>query len=66
VRRPNTAHESGPWRISGIEPDLKLEAVWALPAHGGAGDFQALLDQTNARGRHAFLGRRVPSSAPDT
>jgi hypothetical protein len=47
VRRPNTARESGPWRVSGIEPDLQLEAVWALPAHGGAGDFQALLDQMN-------------------
>jgi Protein of unknown function (DUF2867) len=27
-------------------PDFTLEDVWALPAHGGAGDFQRLLDQT--------------------
>ncbi len=46
MRLPNAAHESGPWRIREIAQDFFLEDVWALPAHGGAEDFQALLDQT--------------------
>ena len=46
MRLPNAAHESGPWRIREITQDFFLEDVWALPAHGGAEDFQALLDQT--------------------
>ena len=41
---PNTAHESRPWRIRKIVPDFTLEDVWALPAHGGAQDFQTLLE----------------------
>jgi hypothetical protein len=44
MRIPNHAHESGPWRIREIAADFRLEDVWALPAHGGAGDFPALLD----------------------
>jgi hypothetical protein len=44
MRLPNAAHESGPWRIREIVPDFTLEDVWALPAHGGAEDFQALLE----------------------
>jgi hypothetical protein len=48
VRLPNAAHDSGPWRIREIAPDFTLEDVWALPAHGGAEDFQRLLDQTVA------------------
>jgi hypothetical protein len=44
MRLPNTAHESGPWRIREIVPDFTLEDVWALPAHGGAEDFQTLLE----------------------
>lgn len=43
MRLPNAAHESGPWRIREIVPDFTLEDVWALPAHGGAEDFQALV-----------------------
>lgn len=43
ARLPNTAHESRPWRIREIVPDFRLEDVWALPAHGDAGDFPALL-----------------------
>lgn len=43
MRLPNTAHESRPWRIREIAPDFTVEDVWALPVHGGAGDFQALL-----------------------
>jgi Protein of unknown function (DUF2867) len=46
MRLPNAAHESRPWRIREIAPDFTLEDVWALPAHGGAEDFQALLDRT--------------------
>jgi hypothetical protein len=44
TRLPNAAHESGPWRIRKIVPDFTLEDVWALPVHGGAEDFQALLE----------------------
>lgn len=42
-RLPNSAHESGPWRIREIVPDFTLEDVWALPARGGAEDFPDLL-----------------------
>jgi uncharacterized protein DUF2867 len=44
MRLPNTAHESRPWRIREIAPDFTLEDVWALPAHGGAEDFGALIE----------------------
>ena len=44
MRLPNAAHESRPWRIRDIVPDFTLEDVWALPAHGGAEDFQTLLE----------------------
>src|SRR6187399_356154 len=43
MRLPNAAHESRPWRIREIVPDFKLEDVWALPVHGGAEDFPAML-----------------------
>src|ERR1700722_14986171 len=45
MRLPNAAHESHPWRIREIAPDFTLEDVWALPVHGVAGDFEALLEQ---------------------
>lgn len=44
MRLPNEAHESRPWRIREIAPDFTLEDVWALPVHGGAEDFQTLLE----------------------
>ena len=44
MRIPNAAHESQPWRIRDIVPDFTLEDVWALPARGGAQDFQTLLE----------------------
>lgn len=44
MRLPSAAHESRPWRIREIAPDFTLEDVWALPVHGGAEDFQALLE----------------------
>jgi hypothetical protein len=44
MRLPNEAHESRPWRIREIVPDFKLEDVWALPVHGDAEDFPALLE----------------------
>jgi hypothetical protein len=34
----------GSWRIREVVPDFRLEDVWALPAHGGAGDFERLLE----------------------
>jgi hypothetical protein len=46
MRLPNAAHESGPWRIREIAPDFTVEDVWALPVHGGAEDFQTLLENT--------------------
>ncbi len=44
MRLPNSAHESGPWRIREIAADIPLEDVWALPVHGGVEDFPALLE----------------------
>jgi hypothetical protein len=44
MRIPNSTHESRPWRIREIAPDFTVEDVWALPAEGGAEDFQTLLD----------------------
>jgi hypothetical protein len=44
MRLPNSAHESRPWRIREIAPDFTLEDVWALPVHGGAEDFQTLIE----------------------
>lgn len=44
MRLPNAVHESRPWRIREIAPDFTVEDVWALPTHGGAEDFQALLE----------------------
>jgi hypothetical protein len=44
MRLSNSAHESRPWRIREIAPDFTVEDVWALPVHGGAEDFQALLE----------------------
>jgi hypothetical protein len=43
-RIPNAVHEGGPWRIREIVPDFTLEDVWALPAHGGAGEFSEFLE----------------------
>lgn len=43
MRLPNSAHESGPWRIREIAPDIPLEDVWALPVRGEAEDFEPLL-----------------------
>jgi hypothetical protein len=44
MRLPNAAHDSRPWRIHEIAPDFTVEDVWALPVHGGADDFQTLLE----------------------
>jgi hypothetical protein len=44
MRLSNAAHEARPWRVREIAPDFTLEDVWALPVHGGAGDFQTLLE----------------------
>jgi hypothetical protein len=44
MRLPNSEHESRPWRIREIASDFTLEDVWALPVHGGAEDFQTLIE----------------------
>ena len=44
MRIPNAVHEAHPWRIHEIAPDFTVEDVWALPAHGDAGDFDTLVD----------------------
>src|SRR5688572_22316526 len=44
MRLPNAAYESRPWLIREIAPDFTLEDVGALPVHGGAEDFQTLLE----------------------
>jgi uncharacterized protein DUF2867 len=46
MRLPVGEHEARPWRIREIAPDFTVEDVWALPVHGGAEDFQTLLDNT--------------------
>ena len=44
MRVPSAAAVARPWRIHEIAPDFTVEDVWALPAHGGADEFPALLD----------------------
>jgi hypothetical protein len=44
MRIPVTAHTSSRWRIREIAPDFRVEDVWALPAEGGADDFETLLE----------------------
>ena len=44
MRLPNSVHESRAWRIREIAADFTVEDVWALPVHGGAEDFQTLLE----------------------
>jgi hypothetical protein len=44
MRISNAVHVARPWRIREIAPDFKVEDVWALPVHGGAEDFQTLLE----------------------
>jgi hypothetical protein len=48
MRLPTSAHEDQPWRIHELAPDFTVEDVWALPAFGGADDFEALLDLMTA------------------
>jgi hypothetical protein len=48
MKLPNAAHESRPWRIREIVPDFTLEDVWALPMHGDAEDFPAVLELLTA------------------
>lgn len=43
-RVPNSAHESGSWRIHEVVPGFRLEDVWALPVEGAAEDFPRLLE----------------------
>jgi hypothetical protein len=44
MRVPNAVLAARPWRIHEIASDFTVEDVWALPVHGGADDFDALLD----------------------
>ncbi len=44
ARLPSSAHTSRPWRIHEITRDLRLEDVWALPAHGEESDFHLLVE----------------------
>jgi uncharacterized protein DUF2867 len=44
VRLPDAAHDAHPWRIHDLVPDFTVEDVWALPVHGGADDFQGLVE----------------------
>src|SRR5579859_2820642 len=43
MRLGSSAHTSQPWLIHELTPDFRLEDVWALPAQGGAGDFERLV-----------------------
>jgi hypothetical protein len=66
VRIPIAAHESRPWRIREIAPDFTLEDVWALPVHGDAEDFQAVLEMMGSfdLANPASLATRVLPIAP--
>ena len=44
LRLAKTTHTSRPWRIHDLVRDFRLEDVWALPIHGGAGDFPRLVE----------------------
>lgn len=44
ARLSNSEHTFRPWRIHEIAPDFRLEDVWALPVHGKASDFPALVE----------------------
>jgi hypothetical protein len=44
MRLPSSAHRAHPWRIHDIAPDFTVEDVWALPVHGGADEFPALVE----------------------
>lgn len=44
MRLPNAAHEEHPWVVRQIAADFKLLDVWRLPARGGPGDFDTLLE----------------------
>jgi Protein of unknown function (DUF2867) len=44
VRVPPAEHQSHHWRLEEFAPDFRLEDAWALPATGGAEDFEALLE----------------------
>jgi hypothetical protein len=43
MRLPNAEHAAHPWVVALIAPDFELIDAWALPAHGGQDDFDALL-----------------------
>lgn len=49
-RLANAEHERRPWRIHEIVPDFTLEDVWALPARGGAEDFDGFLELATSLG----------------
>lgn len=44
LRLPNAEHSSRPWRIHDIASDFIVEDVWALPVHGRATEFAALVE----------------------
>jgi Protein of unknown function (DUF2867) len=44
MRLPSAEHEAHPWVIAQIAPEFELIDAWALPAQGGQGDFDALLE----------------------
>lgn len=50
MRMSIAAHTSGPWRIRAIAPDFTIEDVWALPVHGTADEFPALVELFTGRG----------------
>ena len=56
MRLSNEAHTSRRWRVHEIAGDFAVEDVWALPAHGAADEFPALLV--------AFASLDFPAAAP--
>lgn len=59
MRLPNAEHTSRPWRIHAVAPDFTVEDVWALPVHGDAGDFAALVELMTSDGDPGRDGERI-------
>lgn len=61
MRLANATHETHRWRIREIAWDFKLEDVWALPVHGGAEDFRALLEMMTSGGDDLISSASLPA-----
>jgi hypothetical protein len=63
MKLSNHEHEQHPWVITEIAPDFRLLDAWALPAEGGAEDFEALLELMNGLDPTSGGGSSWPTRA---